>query len=321
VIGLKDTLSFIKNYPMFLGAHTGEIAALITTVFWTITALSFETASKRIGSFHLNLLRLALAMVLLSAFSWVRRDMPFPTDADQHNWIWLSVSGIIGFVIGDYCLFHAFVLIGARVAMLIMTLAPVIAAVTSRYFLGDSMSSMSVMGMLITMSGISLVIFVRIPTKNADDSHSAVIRLSHPVKGLVLAFIAAAGQGVGLVLSKYGMAGYDPFASAQIRVMTGFLGFALLFTLLNRWKELPSSLHDRKAMAWLSVGSVFGPFLGVSFSLMAVQHTSPGIAQTIMSLVPVFIIPPSIFITGRFPKIREMVGALLAVAGVSLFFL
>lgn len=304
-----------------MNSHTGEFAALLTTVFWTITALSFETAGKRIGSLHLNLLRLGLAMFLLAGFSWINRSMPFPLDATAHQWTWLSLSGFVGFVIGDFCLFQAFIIIGARVSMLLMTLAPPIAALAGWYFLNDSISIKGVLGMSITMVGIALVIFVRMPSGSLNSAHSQKVKLAHPLKGIILGIIAAAGQGIGLVISKYGMRQYDPFSTAQIRVISGFLGFALVFTLLGKWKELPASFKDRKAMLWLGVGAIFGPFLGVSFSMIAVQHTNAGIAQTIMSLVPVLIIPPSIFIKKEKPKLREIIGAVLAVIGVSLFFL
>ncbi len=301
--------------------HIGEFAALLTTLFWTITALSFETAGKRIGSLHLNLLRLAMALVFLSVFSWIQRSMPFPADASVYQWTWLSISGLVGFVIGDFCLFQAFIIIGARVSMLVMTLAPPIAALAGWYFLGDSISILGIIGMALTLFGIALVIFVRMPAGKISESRSAKVKLAHPLKGILLALVAAGGQGIGLVLSKHGMNHYDPFSSSLIRVIAGFLGFAVLFTVLGKWKELPASFHDRIAMKWLTVGAIFGPFLGVSFSMIAVQHTSAGIAQTIMSLVPVLIIPPSIYITKVMPRAREILGAVLAVIGVTLFFL
>ncbi|MEI6062752.1 MAG: DMT family transporter [Bacteroidota bacterium] len=305
-----------------MSSHIGEFAALLTTVFWTITALSFETASKRIGSMHVNLLRLGLATVFLTVFSYFHRGLFLPLDADAHTWTWLAISGLVGFVIGDFCLFKAFTITGARVAMLMMTLAPVFAAFAAWIILGEVMSVKSLMAMLITLTGIALVIFTRTPepstdTKKIRNSYS----MSYPVKGIILGVVAAAGQGVGLVLSKYGMRNFDPFAASQIRVITGFTGFAILFFVLGKWKELPVSFRDTKAMKWLAVGSFFGPFLGVSFSLMAVQHTNAGIAQTIMSLVPVLIIPPAVLFNKEKVTIREITGAVIAVAGVALFFI
>jgi len=305
-----------------MSSHLGEFAALLTTLFWTITALSFETASKQIGSLHVNLLRLGLAVVLLSVFSYFYRGIFLPLDADFHTWTWLAISGIVGFVIGDYCLFRAFVVTGARVAMLIMTLAPVFAAAAAWILLGEVMSLQSLLAMVITLTGIALVIFTRTPGTSAGKKYGkGSFSMSHPLKGILLGIVAAAGQGVGLVLSKFGMRDYDPFAASHIRVITGFISFVILFFILRKWKELPSSFRDRKAMKWLIVGSVFGPFLGVSFSLMAVQHTSAGIAQTIMSLTPVLIIPPAVFIKKEKVTGREIIGAVIAVTGVILFFI
>jgi len=302
-----------------MSSHLGEFAALLTTLFWTITALAFETASKRIGSMHVNLLRLGLAALFLSVFSYFYRGLLLPLDADIHTWTWLAISGIVGFIIGDYCLFRAYVITGARVAMLMMTLAPIFAAISAWAMLGEVLSGKSILAMVITLGGIGLVIFTRTEASAVRKS-KLKYSMSYPLKGIILGIIAAAGQGVGIVLSKYGMRNYDPFAASHIRVLTGFVGFAILFFVLGKWKELPASFRDAKAMKWLVVGSIFGPFLGVSFSLMAVQHTNAGIAQTIMSLTPVLIIPPAVFIKKERVTVREIIGALIAVFGVILFF-
>jgi len=302
-------------------SHFGEFAALLTTLFWTITALAFETASKRIGSMHVNLLRLGMAVVFLSVFSFFYRGLFLPLDADLHTWTWLAVSGIVGFIIGDYCLFKAYVITGARVAMLMMTLAPVFAAFTAWVMLGEVLSGRSLLAMAITLSGIALVIFTRNPKPSTEAAKSRRrYSMSYPLKGIAYGLVAAAGQGVGLVLSKFGMRDYDPFAASHIRVITGFIGFAILFLILRKYKELPKTFRDTKAMKWLVIGTFFGPFLGVSFSLMAVQHTNAGIAQTIMSLTPVFIIPPAVMINKEKVTVREIIGALIAVCGAVLFF-
>ena len=302
-----------------MSSHLGEFAALLTTFFWTITALSFETASKRIGSMHVNLLRLGLATVFLSVFSFFYRGLFLPLDADVHTWVWLAISGVVGFIIGDFALFGAFIITGARVGMLMMTLAPVFAAFAAWIILGEVMSPISILAMVITLFGIALVVFTR-TAANPALSTKRRYSMSYPLKGILLGVVAAAGQGVGLVLSKYGMREYDPFAASHIRVISGFIGFAILFLVLGKYKELPGSFRDTKAMKWLLVGSIFGPFLGVSFSLMAVQHTDAGIAQTIMSLTPVLIIAPAVYFNKERVTGREILGAIVAVIGVILFF-
>jgi drug/metabolite transporter (DMT)-like permease len=74
-------------------------------------------------------------------------------------------------------------------------------------------------------------------------------------------------------------------------------------------------------MLLTSLGAFFGPFLGVSFSLVAVKYTEAGIASTIMALVPVFIIVPAVLFFKEKVTLPEMLGAIVSVAGVALFFL
>ncbi len=312
----------------FLIARQGEFAALLTAFFWTITALAFESASKKVGSLSVNLIRLVVAFILLGIYSWIVRGMFFPTDAAPHNWIWLSLSGLVGFVLGDLFLFRAYVVVGARISMLIMALAPPIAAIIGWFVLGEQLTLQQLGAMVVTFAGIAIVVLKReIDEPELLDGVVVVtkgnrkkVRFSYPISGILLAFGGAVGQGGGLVLSKFGMADYDVFAAVQIRVITGVVGFAGLFLVLNRWKSLGKAVKNRKAMGRLSVGAFFGPFLGVSFSLWAVKFTTTGVASAIMSIVPVLIIPPSILILKEKFNPKELIGAIIAIAGVVLFF-
>jgi drug/metabolite transporter (DMT)-like permease len=299
--------------------HFGEIAALLTAVFWTITALAFESASKRVGSLAVNIIRLSIAFVFLSIYTLFSRSHFFPTDASLHSWGWLVLSGLVGFVIGDLCLFQAFVVIGARTSMLIMSLSPPIAALTGWLILSERFTFQNAAGMALTLTGIALVVVNRTPKSGIPGKKA--MHLNYSITGLLLAFGGAAGQGVGLVLSKLGMQEYDAFASSQIRVLAGVAGFALVFSALGKWRNVCGALRNMPAMKRLTLGAFFGPFLGVSFSLLAIQHTNTGVASTIMSIVPVLIIAPSVIINKEKLTIREVLGAMLAVAGVSLFFI
>ena len=300
-------------------AHTGEIAALMTAVFWTVTALSFEAASKRIGSLAVNILRLAVGFIILSIFNWIWRGYLLPADASARTWFYLVLSGLVGFAFGDLCLFQAFVVIGARISMLLMALSPPITALIGWIILGETLTLQSWLGMALTFAGIALVVL-----KREDTPRNGLIKkvkFSYPLWGILLGLGGAVGQGAGLVLSKLGMGDYNAFASSQIRVLAGIIGFAVLFTFLGSWKNVARGFKNPKALFQLSTGAFFGPFLWVSFSLISVQHTSTGIASTIMSIVPILIIPPSIILFREKVTIKEVAGAFLAVGGVALFFL
>lgn len=300
--------------------YFGEVAALMTAVFWTITSLSFESAGKKVGSLSVNVIRLLLAFMFYGIVNYVRRGLFLPMDAGTDRWMWLLLSGVVGFLIGDLLLFKSYVVIGARTSMLIMALSPPITAFASWLMLGEVLKPLNWVGMTVTLTGIAIVILKR--EKDGSDSNGRKrITTNYSIKGILLAFGGALGQGFGLVLSKKGMGTYDAFAASHIRVIAGMVGFILLILLTRRTENVWKALHHKPAMKRIGLGSVFGPFLGVSFSLLAVQHTEAGVAATLMSIIPVLIIAPAILIFHEKINWKEIVGAVITVCGVVIFFL
>ncbi len=311
--------------------HLGELISLGVAFSWTISALFFEYAGKRMGSLSLNTIRLGMAILMLGLTLLFFTGEFAPWNAGKEAWLWLAVSGFIGYVLGDYCLFSTYLLIGSRFGQLFMTLALPTAAVFGMLILGEQMDAQAVAGMLITFFGLALSIFGRGEGKGKHEK----LRLTLPLKGVLFGIGAGVGQGLGLVFSKLGM-GYFmehvdatdatavfmvPFASTQIRAIVGITGFLLILFLSRRMQLLRSAVKDRKAMWAATGGSVFGPYLGVSFSLMAVQYTEAGIASTLMALTPIIILAPSYFIFKQMISLKEIIGAIISVFGVSLFFL
>jgi len=298
----------------YVNNHLGEFAALAVAFFWTITALAFESASRKIGSLSVNILRLMLAFIFIGIYTFISRSHFLPVDATFHNWFWLGCSGIIGLVLGDYYLFKSYSSIGSRFAMLIMTTVPPMAALFGFLILHESLELIQLAGMIVVIGGIIIAIFNR-PVRG----EKLTIKLAP--KGVLYAFIGAVGQALGLVLSKHGMVDYDPFASTQIRIIAGIAGFILIITFLRRWGAVRDSLQNKPAMKVLLLGAFFGPFLGISFSLLSVKYTEAGIASTIMAIVPVLILAPSIWINKEKVTTVEAIGAVVSVIGVSLFFI
>ncbi len=298
----------------YILSHIGEFAALAVAIFWTITALAFESASRRVGSLVVNIMRLSLAIVFIGFTTLFTRGSFLPVDASWHNWFWLALSGIVGLVLGDYFLFRSYSMIGSRFAMLIMTLAPPLAAIFGFFILGESLNILQLAGMIIVILGISLAIF------NKPES-GAKLSIKFSMTGLLFAFIGALGQGLGIVLSKYGMGDYDPFAATQIRVIAGAVGFIIIISTLRKWGNVVAAIKSPPAMKVMLIGAFFGPFLGISFSLLSVKHTQTGIASTIMAIVPVLILAPSAWIYKEKITTVEVLGAVISVAGVAMFFI
>lgn len=308
--------------------HLGEIISLVVAVSWTVTAIFADKASHRLGSMTTNVIRLVLASLFLAILLWITLGHPYPVFADGKAWLWLGLSALVGYVFGDWCLFNSYLSIGARFGQLFMTLAPPMAAIAGWIMLGETLTWKSMLAMAVTLCGIAISILSR------GEGHK--VKLSLPLKGVLLGIGAGTGQGVGLVLSKIGMQHYEaavpagapelmetmlPFASTMIRALIGSLGFLALMALQKDLPRLKAAFHDRKGMSYALILTLFGPVFGVSLSLMAVQYTDAGIASTLMALTPVLIIIPYAIMYKQRIRLKEIIGVTVSMAGVAMFFL
>ena len=302
--------------------YLGELISIGVAFSWTATALLSEFGSKRMGNLPLNVLRMALALLFSLVLFWVVVGTPLPPVGSWEACGWMLLSGVVGYVIGDFCLFQCYIIIGSRYGQLFMTLAPLAAALMAWMVLGQQMAAMSIVAMLVTLVGIGISVLGR------GEHHTVSLKL--PLNGVLFAIGAALCQGIGLVLSKMGMDHYDteampswliPFSANFLRCIAGIIGFSLLLYFREGLQPLRHALHDGKGMAVATATTIFGPFVGVGFSLMAVQYTNAGIASTLMALTPIIIILPSYWLFHQPITWRSVVGAVISVLGVSLFFL
>ena len=303
--------------------YIGELISIGVAFSWTATALLSEFGSKRLGNLTLNVLRMAMALLLSLVLFAVVTGSPLPPGASPEAQGWMLLSGLVGYVIGDFCLFQCYIIIGSRYGQLFMTLAPLSAALMAWVTLGQQMTLMSIVAMLVTLLGIGISVLGR------GEHHRVSLRL--PLSGVLFAIAAAVCQGVGLVLSKIGMDHYQtvegmpewivPFSANFYRCIAGIVGFSLLLWLRDGFRPLREALHDRKGLTAATATTIFGPFVGVGFSLMAVQYTAAGIASTLMAMTPIIIILPSKWLFHERITWRAVLGAVISVVGVSLFFL
>jgi len=293
--------------------HTGEISAVGVAVCWTLSALFFEKAGSKIGSLAVNVIRLMTAILLLGLAAWVTRGCFFPTDATPYQWFWLSLSGFIGFFLGDLFLFHSYSIIGSRMAQLVMTLSPPITASVGFLFLGEHLSFSQIMGISVVVGGILIAMLGK--------EKGEKLNFNVPFKGFLFAFGGAIGQALGLIAGKKGLGDYDAISATQIRAITGGLSFLILVTFLRRWGSIRFAFSDKSGMKFVLFGSLAGPVIGVSLSLFAIQHTEAGVAAALMGLVPVFIILPSAIMFKERITPFQILGALVSVSGCVLLFL
>ncbi len=316
-------------------ALEGHAAGLTTSILWTGTSLSFTAASRRIGPTAVNAIRISFAMVLLALTHRLRFDAWIPAALPRQVWL-LAFSGVIGLVIGDQALFTAFVEIGPRLSTLIMTSAPLMAALCGWVALGEALGPTAWIGVALTVGGVAWVVLERPRAPASADPRIQPVR--HRARGIILGFVAAACQTVGYLLSKQGIGhGWlpdselmDPQAATFLRMFFAGLGMVpvvLVYGLRERKERAAgvrpkASPHSRRSGVLLAMcGAMVGPYLGVWMSLVAADKVPLGVAQTLCSLPPVLILPFVRFVYQEHISKRAVAGAVLAVAGVAVLFL
>lgn len=321
--------------------HVGYLAGLSVSLLWTFASLVFTTASRRVGPTVVNATRIAAALLLHTATHRLITGHWIP-EARSQQVLCLAASGVLGLTIGDQMIFNAFLAIGPRLALLVMTTAPLLAAGLGAVFLHELLPLKAWSGIFLTLGGVAFVILER------SDPNAAAKERSVLWRGCAYALIAATCQAAGLMLSKQGM-GHGwlprdehmaPQTATLIRMSFAAVGIApiLAFRVRNSRRHeatapMPirtpaatpadpapattrSSLKTGLLLACL--GGVLGPYLGVWMSLLASDRVPIGVAQTLLSLPPVLILPVARLVFGERFTLRAAIGAVTAVTGVAL---
>lgn len=295
--------------------YLGEIAAIITSITFAINSALFTVAGKEVGSMVVNRLRLIAASIFLMTAHWILLGTPWPVGADLNNWVWLGLSGIIGLVLGDAFLFQAFLWVGPRISMLMMSLAPILAAGIARIFLGEILSLKQLFGIALTIFGVIWVVI--------DKNQKHTKGEGNYTKGILFGLGGAVGQALGFVLAKNGMGeSFSPISANFIRMFIAMIVIWLAAGLSGVVKDTIRQGFNHPAALLRIIGGAFsGPFLGVSLSLFALQYTSIGVASTLMALPPIFLLPIDYFYFKEKFGWGAIGGTCLAMVGVAVLFL
>lgn len=203
----------------------GILAASAVALLWALTSLCYSAAGRQIGSAAVNHVRLWLALAITAAANLALTGRLLP-QASGRQALLLAASGLIGYVLGDAFLFEAFVLMGARVTMLIMTSVPIFGALLGLLVLGERLSVRQLAMIGLTLAGIAVV--VTKPESGGEARPEAAPGLRGRLWGVACAFGGAVGQAGGLLLSKLALQqGMAPLSANVIRLAAGAAGMGV----------------------------------------------------------------------------------------------
>ncbi|MBN2009611.1 DMT family transporter [candidate division KSB1 bacterium] len=293
----------------------GEIAAVFTALCWSFTSIFFTFACKAVGSNVVNRVRLLFATILLLVTHTIIYGAPIPIQADAYQWTWLGISAIIGLPIGDAMLFRAFVLVGTRISMLLLSLVPVMSTLLAWFFLNEKLGTFELLAIALTVGGIAWVVLERNNGNEHIDRRTFVI-------GILMGLGGALGQSIALITAKKGLYPEFPALSANLmRILVGTIVLWIIEIFSGKINESFRFWQNQKARWYLIAGAVVGPFLGIWLSLVAIKYAHVGIASTLMALPPLLLIPLTHFFFGDKITLRSVAGTVVATAGVAIIFL
>jgi len=280
----------------------------------------FTSAGKKIGAFSVNVYRTTMAIVLLVCAHAIFLGAVLPV-ASGAQWLWMGLSGIVGLGIGDLGLFAAYVTIGPKRTVLVQASSPIFASMGAFFGFGETFSLLALVGVAVTLTGIVVVLLER---EEVSEEQSASVKRKS--RGLFFALISAMGQGFGVVLSKKGMyvgvgEAMNPVSAALIRMLLAGLFIWTCALFARKLPELHDAARDREGIKYAAAGALVGPVVGMTLSMVAIANAEAGVAQTLMSLMPVFIIPVTWIIYRERTSWRGILGAIVAVTGVAILFL
>lgn len=293
----------------------GEIAGLATSFFFAMTAIIFTKTGHMVGSQVTNRMRLLFAFSYLVIINLILFREPLPFSAGSSRWIWLSLSGVIGLSLGDFFFFQSLVSVGPRLGSLLLSLAPIFGSIIAWAFFGETLTILQITGITLALAGIGWVVISH--EEPADTPHGNTRR------GVIFGVLGGLGQVVGLVLSKQGMIGdFSPFQANAIRMLAAVIFIWVGAVFQRQAKGTISAVRKQpQALSLIALGALIGPVLGVSASLLAIQHAEIGVASTLMALPPVIVLPISYFVFKEKVSWQAIAGTLLAIVGVAVLFL
>ena len=303
-------------FPLF-----GETMAVTAALIFSWTSILFTTAGQRLGVTNVNLLRLPGATICLGLTHYALTGRIWPEGLAPGDQFWIGTSGVIGLAIGDSALFRAFTLVGPRRSMTLMALAPVFTVMTAWGLLDEHLSPLAFLGIALALGGVLLA------TLGKDEGGGRFRGLPPEIlrRGFLLALVGAVGQGLGSTFAKLGMAGtgegIDPLGATLVRLTWATVAYWLVVAPRLDARTVRRKLADRRGLLVLGLAILMGPFISVWCSLVAVKHTDTGVAQVLLSMVPVFVIAPAWIVYRDRPSRLSLLGVLVAIGGGAVLFL
>lgn len=296
----------------------GELAALGASCCWAVGSHLFGRIGRSgevpPGAMNLGKCVAALGFFLATALVLGAASGHVVPLASPRAAGWLIASGFVGLALGDSAYFQAIVTIGVRRSLLLLSTAPVFAAIGGALWLGEQLGAREWAAILAVMIGVGLVVEER-DAGSADRPPQTLT-----AAGVLFGVAAGLGQATGSLMSRAAMAeGVTALDAALVRLAAGVVGILIIAALSRRLIGYARALRRPRVMSAVAGSAAVGTYLGIWLSQFAIgRASSTAIASTLLATSPIFALPLGKWLNADRITPRALGGTLVACTGLVL---
>ncbi|MBZ4674029.1 MAG: protein of unknown function transrane [Spirochaeta sp.] len=294
----------------------GQLLALVTAACWAQNSIIYRHLGKQVGSDAVAHIRMWLALPAIILLTYIMEGMWFPLHLSPQTYFFILASGAIGYFVTDKLLFQAYILLGSRESMVIMTLSPVVTAIFGFFLFAERLNGIQVLGILTTILGVLLMVLLdRKPLLAQQEQKDRST-------GLLFAVLASILQSVSFLMAKFAMDETGPVATNLLRNLGGLSIFIIYnFFYKKNGKQHLALLKKPRLFFILLFAALAGPVLGMTTQMKAFTLAPVGIVTTITQITPILLLPFDRFILHKKLSLPSLGGTFLSIAGVAVLFL
>jgi uncharacterized membrane protein len=303
----------------------GEICALASSACWAVGSLLFARAGRDAAPFVLNAIKCGIGFALLALTTTALEGAHWFAAFGTVDVALLALSGLLGLTVGDTLYFESLIRLGPRRALLLLALSAPLTAILAAVMLGEGLGPMAVLGIAVTTAGVAWVVAERagsspVPVPVPASEAEAVGRAGGAGTAVLLGLAGAFAQAIANVLTRSASADHPAIGIGSIRIGAAVLGLLVHVLAVRGSGAVWRTLAAPRTMKYLGTATVLSTFLGIWLASAGVRYAPAGVAATLSSTAPVFVLPLAWFALGERLSLRAVLGAAVAVSGIALLF-
>ncbi|MCD2493471.1 DMT family transporter [Lacrimispora sp. NSJ-141] len=296
------------------GHIIGELCALGVALSDAVTCTCFNAAGKKINIFTVNFLKTMTALICVAVIRLMMYGTVSLAGVSPRAWLYLSLSGLIGFVFGDFFYFSSFLYLPYRISMMIFYSSPIVTSLAAWELYGQILQPVDWAGILLITMGLCIVLLAR--RRQAEGAGQR----KQTALGVAFAVLGMLGQAGGVLLSSQGLRLIETaggsLAASQVRIIAGIGGFFVVMLVGKRRAAAGQALKYPKELGLVMIGGICGCAVGTTLTLHSLNYIPAGISSAITSVSPVMILIFTVFVLREKIRAAEVIGAIVCISGI-----